>query len=205
MTEAINYNTQGSDDASFRVLHKSLRPWACRSHHGFMASTDSHASAYMGEDMFSKKPSRLQSHIGSLIGVGTQINGNVTFVGGLRIDGEVTGDVSTRSAERGTLVLGEQARIEGKLTASHLLINGTVIGPTISTEFVELQPRARITGNIYYKGIAMSAGAVVDGQLVHCKSDKNSGELELIYDRTNSQGVASSADQRKWRQASPSH
>ena len=155
--------------------------------------------------MFSRTPSRLRNHIGSVIGVGTQINGNVTFVGGLRIDGEVNGDVSTPSAERGTLVLGEQARIEGRLTAPHLQINGTVIGPTISTEFVELQPRARVTGNIYYKGIAMNAGAVVDGQLVHCKSDKDSGELELIYDRTNSQGVAGSADQTKRRQAPPSN
>ena len=131
--------------------------------------------------MFSKKPSKLHSHIGSLIGVGTQINGDVTFAGGLRIDGEVNGNVGALSAENGTLVLGEQARVEGKLTAPHLLINGTVIGPTIATEFVELQPHARITGNIYYKGVAMNPGAVVDGHLVHCATNKNSGELELEY------------------------
>ena len=131
--------------------------------------------------MFSKKPSKLQRHIGSLIGVGTRINGNVTFFGGLRIDGEIKGNVSTLSAENGTLVLGEQAHVEGKITARHLQINGTVIGPTISTEFVELQPNARVTGNIYYKSVAMNPGAVVDGQLVHCVTNKNSGELELEY------------------------
>lgn len=132
--------------------------------------------------MFSKKPGKTQSRIGSLIGVGTRINGNIVFVGGLRIDGEIKGDVSTPHDQDGTLVVGEQARIDGKLTAPHLLINGTLSGPTISTEFVELQSHARVTGNIYYKGIAMHPGAAVDGKLVHCKST-NSGELELVYNR----------------------
>ena len=127
------------------------------------------------------KTSRARSRIGSLIGAGTRIRGKVVFVGGLRIDGEINGDVSVPCSETGTLVVGEQARIDGKLTAPHLLINGTISGPTISTEFVELQSRARVNGNIYYKGIAMHPGASVDGKLVHCKSDKDSGELELVY------------------------
>lgn len=131
--------------------------------------------------MFWNKPNKTQRRIGSLIGVGTRIEGNVVFVGGLRIDGEIKGDISTPHDHDGTLVIGEHARIDGKLTAPNLLINGTLTGPTISTEFVELQSRARITGNIYYKGIAMHPGAAVDGKLVHCKSDRNSGDLELVY------------------------
>lgn len=131
--------------------------------------------------MFWKKPIKTPGRIGSLIGAGTRIKGNVVFVGGLRIDGEIEGNVSASNDQDGMLVVGEQARIDGKLTAPHLLINGAIIGSTISTEFVELQPRARITGNIYYKGIAMYSGAAVDGKLVHCKSDRNSGELELVY------------------------
>jgi cytoskeletal protein CcmA (bactofilin family) len=120
--------------------------------------------------------------IGSLIGVGTRITGTVTFAGGLRVDGEITGNVNSKSVEDGTLVLGEQGRVEGKLVAPRVVINGTVVGQTISTDFVELQPGARIKGNTYYKRLAMRPGAAVDGQLVHCIDKADSGELELVYE-----------------------
>lgn len=131
--------------------------------------------------MFFKKSGTPSGQIGSLIGAGTRIIGDVAFVGGLRVDGEVAGSVHAPGIQSGTLVLGRQARVEGKVTAARVLIDGTVVGPTIATEFVELQPHARISGNIYYNGIAMQPGAVVDGRLVHCISNKSSGELELVY------------------------
>ncbi len=61
--------------------------------------------------MFRKKASKPQSRIDSLIGAGTTIEGNVTFVGGLRVDGEVRGNVSASGDQPSTLVLSEQARI----------------------------------------------------------------------------------------------
>lgn len=137
----------------------------------------------------SKKTSKMPCRIGSLIGAGTQIRGNVVFVGGLRIDGEIEGDVGVPGGESGTLVVGERARIHGKLIAPQLRINGTISGPTISTEFVELQSHARVRGNIYYRSIAMHPGVAVDGKLVHCKSDKDSGDLELVYGDAVAQAV----------------
>ena len=140
--------------------------------------------------MFLNKAGKPQGQIGSLIGVGTKITGDISFVGGLRVDGEITGNVSTTGERNGTLVVGEHARMEGKLSASRLLINGKVIGPTISTEFVELQSHAQVMGNVYYNGIAMHPGAVVDGQLVHCVNNPNSGELELVFGKANVQETA---------------
>ena len=43
--------------------------------------------------MFRKKASKPQNRIDSLIGAGTKIEGNITFAGGLRVDGEVKGNV----------------------------------------------------------------------------------------------------------------
>ena len=43
-----------------------------------------------------KKGSNPQSSIDSLIGVGTRIEGNVVFKGGLRVDGEVRGNIVAR-------------------------------------------------------------------------------------------------------------
>ncbi len=118
--------------------------------------------------MFMKKqPSKPQNRIDCLIGAGTTIEGNITFSGGLRVDGHVRGNVLALEEKPGTLVLSEQARIEGEIRVSHVVINGTVVGPVHSAEYVELQPKANVTGDVYYKKLEIHLGAVVQGRLVH--------------------------------------
>ena len=47
-----------------------------------------------------------------------------------------------------------------------MVINGTVIGPVYAIEYVELQPKANVTGDVHYKTLEMQLGAVVQGRLV---------------------------------------
>jgi len=119
--------------------------------------------------MFGKKTdSKPQGRIDSLIGVGTQIEGNIRFTGGLRIDGEVKGSVeAAEGASSSTLVLSQQARIEGSVSVAHLVSNGTVVGPVNISESLELQSQARIVGDVEYAVIEMHQGAVIEGRLVH--------------------------------------
>jgi len=118
-------------------------------------------------DMFGKKAPKPQSRIDSLIGSGTRITGDISFTGGLRVDGEVTGNVRSNDAQPSTLVLSEQARVQGAIEVSHLVVNGTVLGPVYASEYVELQTKARVTGDVYYKTLEMHVGAIVEGKLVH--------------------------------------
>lgn len=113
------------------------------------------------------KTNKPNGRIDSLIGAGTTIEGNITFTGGLRIDGEVRGSVCAPGEQTGTLVVSEHARIEGEVNVPHLVVNGTVNGPVRSNEFLELQPRARVTGDVEYNTIEIHLGAIVQGRLVH--------------------------------------
>jgi cytoskeletal protein CcmA (bactofilin family) len=108
-----------------------------------------------------------KSTIDSLIGAATSITGNVHFKGGLRIDGHVKGDVIADEDETSMLVISEHARVEGQVRVAHLLVNGEVTGPVFSSELLELQPKARITGDVQYKALEMHGGAVVSGKLTH--------------------------------------
>jgi cytoskeletal protein CcmA (bactofilin family) len=89
--------------------------------------------------MFAKKK---QPPIRTLIGEGTVIRGELLFTDGLRIDGEVQGDVIASTQEHSILVISEKARVIGKIKAGHVIINGHVTGPVQSTELLELQPKA---------------------------------------------------------------
>jgi cytoskeletal protein CcmA (bactofilin family) len=129
--------------------------------------------------MFGKKNSKPQGRIDSLIGAGTSLVGDVTFSGGLRVDGEIRGNVRAADGQPATLVLSEHARIEGEILVSHVVINGTVIGPVHSSDFLELQPRAKVTGDVEYATIEMHLGAIVQGRLVHQGVPAKSVELKL--------------------------
>ena len=129
--------------------------------------------------MFGKKPSKPQNRIDCLIGVGTSIEGNINFSGGLRVDGHVRGNVVANGEDSSTLVLSEQARIEGEIRVSHVVINGNVIGPVHAGEYIELQSKSNVTGDVYYKTLEIQLGAVVQGRLVY--QDGENAEKVLVF------------------------
>jgi cytoskeletal protein CcmA (bactofilin family) len=113
--------------------------------------------------MFGKKS---QPPIKSLIAQGTRIEGNMKFNEGLRVDGEVFGDIQSSPEDAGSmLVISEQAVVQGAIAADHVIINGTVRGPVHARELLELQPKAKIEGDVSYVSLEMHQGATISGQL----------------------------------------
>lgn len=129
--------------------------------------------------MFGSKTSKPQSRIDCLIGAGTTIEGNLAFSGGLRVDGRVRGNVVAVDGEAATLVVSEEARIEGEIRVSHVVINGTVVGPVHASEYVELQAKCNVTGDVHYKTIELHLGAVVQGRLAHQSEEKSDKVVRL--------------------------
>jgi cytoskeletal protein CcmA (bactofilin family) len=112
--------------------------------------------------MFNKKK---QPPIRSLIAEGSVIEGHITFSEGLRVDGDVTGNVLAREDNPSILVISESARVIGEIAADHIIINGSVHGPVNARLMLELQPKARIEGDVTYAALEMHQGALITGQL----------------------------------------
>lgn len=112
-----------------------------------------------------------QKRLDSLIGAGTVVRGDLVFTGGLRIDGQVHGNVSCAEGQTGTLVVSEQARVDGEIRVSHVVINGAVTGPIKADDYLELQPKARVVGDVSYKRLEMHLGAVIQGRLDHVEQE----------------------------------
>src|SRR5215471_14431433 len=115
-----------------------------------------------------------QPPIRSLIGEGTVVHGELRFDAGLRVDGEVQGDILS-SDPSSLLVISENARVQGKVMAGHVIINGQIHGPVVSTVLLELQPKARIVGDVHYEALEMHQGATIDGVMKHVSG----GEAEV--------------------------
>ena len=117
--------------------------------------------------MFFRKANKIDSRIDTLVGAETRIEGDLHFNGGLRVDGDIRGNVIEQNGTPSTLILSEHGNIEGAVTAAKIVLNGKVIGPVRSSHFIELQTKARIVGDLYYKSLEMHTGAVIEGKLVY--------------------------------------
>jgi len=145
--------------------------------------------------MFSSKTVK-QTEIASLIGATTSVTGNIEFSGGLRIDGTVKGSVHCVDGEKGgMLVVSENGRIEGEVRAGHLVVAGCIQGPVCAANLIELQPKARIAGDVRYRALEMHHGAVVEGMMIHLSADgKSETRLENRGDAKTNLKLAANAE-----------
>lgn len=104
-------------------------------------------------------------------GQGTLINGDVSTEGDVRIDGKVTGNVSSRSK----VVVGVPGIIEGNIVCQNAYIDGKVTGNLEVAELLILSSTAQIFGDIKMKKLVVQEGARFNGK---CSMATNSTGTE---------------------------
>ncbi len=106
----------------------------------------------------------------TLIGPRAVIHGDITFSGGLCVQGKVIGKVIAEDGQPAVLTVAEQGCVEGEVRVPVAVICGEMQGDVFSSERVELAAKARVRGNIHYKVVEMTAGAMITGRLIHAEA-----------------------------------
>ncbi|HXZ59140.1 MAG TPA: polymer-forming cytoskeletal protein [Steroidobacteraceae bacterium] len=104
--------------------------------------------------------------IDTLIGKGVRVQGDIAFVGGMHLDGAITGNVRSDLAPGSTLSVSETGSIEGSVEVPSVILQGHVRGDIRAAERVVLGATARVEGDVYYGVIEMTLGAQIMGKLV---------------------------------------
>ncbi len=105
--------------------------------------------------------------VDTLIGPGVIIRGDLQFSGGCYVEGEVHGKICADPDSQGVLTIALHGHVQGEVRAPVVVVNGRMSGDIHASERVELAAQARVQGNIHYKVIAMTAGAMITGRLIH--------------------------------------
>lgn len=124
--------------------------------------------------MFSKNK---LAAIRSLVANGCRMQGDITFKDGIRIDGVVEGSLHGEMADtkKGSLVfVAEHGTVSGGIKADVIIVNGRVEGPIHASRMLELQPKARVSGDITYAQLEMHQGALVSGCMIPLLPGKES-------------------------------
>jgi len=112
------------------------------------------------------RPAKATNTVDTLIGRQTDLTGDLRFTGGLHVDGKVKGKIMADADDNAVLSVSESGSVEGDVRVPHVVLNGTVEGDVHAAERITLSAKARVNGNVYYKLIEMTSGAMVNGQLV---------------------------------------
>jgi cytoskeletal protein CcmA (bactofilin family) len=109
--------------------------------------------------MFKKSTAFNTNSMDTLVGEGTKIEGNLFSKGGIRIEGQVRGDISTT----GDVTIGEQAVIHSNITARNVINAGTIHGGITCQESLKITASGRIYGSLHVKALEIIEGGVFQG------------------------------------------
>ena len=101
--------------------------------------------------------------LSGFVGSGTVVTGEASFKAMMRIDGQMSGRISSTS---GTLVIGTNGRVDANIEVAVATVHGTVNGDIIATQRLELGRSAKVSGNIQTPSLMIEQGAIFEG---HCR------------------------------------
>ncbi len=107
------------------------------------------------------KYTEIENNAINLLGVGTEIVGNIISNGDIRIDGSLSGNLKTK----GKVVIGETGTITGEIQCKNSDVEGNIEGKIVVTELLTLKATSNVNGDIVAKKLAIEPGAKFTG---HC-------------------------------------
>lgn len=123
-----------------------------------------------------------EGRLSGFVGNGTVLTGETEFQAMLRVDGHLTGKVSS---ETGTLIIGSTGLVDANIVVASALINGTVNGDIYSSDKIQLGRTACVTGNIQTPRLIMEDGAILEGSCSMIKSrdvlEKQHAQAQVQY------------------------
>lgn len=130
--------------------------------------------------------SKDEAKFNAFLGTDTLYNGQLSFAGSVRIDGEFTGEINSE----GTLILGKDARVSGKINVAQLILSGRIDGDIIVTKQTTMHKTAFLTGNIITPVLIMEEGATLQGTVQMTKDPLPEGEKSEKSQTRQIEGLA---------------
>ncbi|HVA24214.1 MAG TPA: polymer-forming cytoskeletal protein [Chloroflexota bacterium] len=118
--------------------------------------------------------------------VGSYVNGSTFFKGLIKssrsvgIDGKFEGEIQSDA----DVVIGRDAEVRGNIKAETVIISGKVVG-NITCSMLEIQPTARVVGNLTPGQLLVAIGAVFRGQCFMGAEEEGEEMPEPLAEQTH--------------------
>src|SRR6266404_2935924 len=204
----IGKNQKEQDDNENSTVKPELSEYATPRTHstyqGTSAETKPAADATAGSSRALTESETLardikEGTLSGFVGSGTVVTGEANFKAMMRVDGHLSGRVSSGS---GTLIVGANGKVDANIEVAVAVIHGTINGDIIATQRLELGRAAKVNGNIQTPSLIIEQGAVFEGSCkmvqMSAAKDKAGNKLpnEKPLDTTNIKSITSDSAKR---------
>ncbi|MEP7077349.1 MAG: polymer-forming cytoskeletal protein [Acidobacteriota bacterium] len=135
-----------------------------------------------------------EGRLSGFVGHGTTLTGETNFQMMLRVDGQLTGSVTS---EGGTLIVGTNGQVDANVDVASAMINGSVNGDISATERIQLGRTAKVVGNIQTPRLILEDGAILEGGCTMLKArdaqEKKTSEPKSSYSASSTTPAATPA------------
>ena len=137
-----------------------------------------------------------EGNLSGFVGSGTVVTGEANFKAMMRVDGHLSGRISSTS---GTLIVGANGRVDANIEVAVAIVHGSVNGDIIATQRLELGRAAKLTGNIQTPSLMIEPGALFEGSCKMMKvtagaaKDKSNGRDERPLDASRMKPINADA------------
>jgi cytoskeletal protein CcmA (bactofilin family) len=97
----------------------------------------------------------------SALGLGTVVQGKLSFDTTVRIDGKLSGDIHSSKA----VIVGRSGEIDAQVEVATLIVLGKVRGEIRATERVEIIAGGEVHGSVSTPVLLVQEGSLLDGQV----------------------------------------
>jgi len=112
-----------------------------------------------------------KEEINAFLGASTVYTGKLSFQGAVRIDGAFSGEIESD----GVLIVGKDARIDGRINVGEFILSGSFSGEVYATRRVTVHKSGVFTGSLYSPAMVLEEGARLEGD-VHMQNLQESGQ-----------------------------
>jgi cytoskeletal protein CcmA (bactofilin family) len=126
--------------------------------------------------------------LSGFVGHGTSLTGDTSFQMMLRVDGHLTGTVTS---DGGTLIVGNNGQLDAHVSVGVANINGTINGDVTATDKIHLGRTARVVGNISTPKLVIEEGALFEGGCTMVKARETQEKVAATAASQPSYGTSS--------------
>lgn len=123
----------------------------------------------IGDKKTASIPPSPPSDVKAILGRGSEFEGKLRFEGTVRIDGKFRGEITSD----GTLIVGENATLDGEINVDAAMIAGEIRGNVRAKSRIELHSPAKVFGDLTTPTLIIQEGVTFDG---HCSMSKDKAQ-----------------------------
>jgi len=95
----------------------------------------------------------------NLLGIGTEITGDINSNGDMRIDGTLIGNIITK----GKVVIGQTGNVKGEIKCKNSDVSGSIEGKIVVSQLLSLKVSANVNGDIQTNKLSIEPGSKFTG------------------------------------------